>query len=175
MTDWLTTILIFLPMAAALVIWLVPMPRHWIGSLATLVSLMEIGFWLSAVQHIDFDDPSLQLDQQHSWFSSLGVSYYVGQYSFSTWLVGLTVICGAVACGYAWWSGRERARAYFGLLLFLTGSVVGVLLRAGPAALLRVLRGDADPAVRADRRLGRRRSARARPSSSSSTRSPARC
>ena len=27
---------------------------------------------------------------------------------------------------YAWWAGRERARAYFGLLLFLTGSVVGV-------------------------------------------------
>ena len=69
---------------------------------------------------------SLQLDQQHSWFSSLGVSYYVGQFGFSLWLVGLTVVCGAVACGYAWWAGRERPRAYFGLLLFLTGSVVGV-------------------------------------------------
>ena len=36
------------------------------------------------------------------------------------------MICGAVACAYAWWAGRERPRAYFGLLLFLTGSVVGV-------------------------------------------------
>jgi NADH-quinone oxidoreductase subunit M len=27
---------------------------------------------------------------------------------------------------YAWWVGRERPRAYFGLLLFLTGAVVGV-------------------------------------------------
>ena len=32
MTSWLTTILILLPMAGALVIWLVPMPRHWVGS-----------------------------------------------------------------------------------------------------------------------------------------------
>src|SRR5277367_132938 len=27
---------------------------------------------------------------------------------------------------YAWWAGRERPRAYFGLLLFLIGSVAGV-------------------------------------------------
>ena len=36
------------------------------------------------------------------------------------------MVCGAAACAYAWWAGRERPRAYFGLLLFLTGSVVGV-------------------------------------------------
>ena len=56
----------------------------------------------------------------------LGVSYYVGQFGFSLWLVGLTVVCGAAASRYAFWAGRERPRAYFGLLLFLTGSVVGV-------------------------------------------------
>jgi NADH-quinone oxidoreductase subunit M len=126
MTSWLSTILIVLPMVGALVVWLVPMPREWVGSLATLVSLMEIGVWVASVQHFDFNDGSLQFSQQHSWFTSLGVSYYVGQFGFSLWLVGLTVVCGAVACGYAWWAGRERPRAYFGLLLFLTGSVVGV-------------------------------------------------
>jgi NADH-quinone oxidoreductase subunit M len=41
-------------------------------------------------------------------------------------LIGLTAVCGAAACLYAWWVGRERPRAYFGLLLFLTGAVVGV-------------------------------------------------
>ncbi|MGH3103243.1 MAG: complex I subunit 4 family protein, partial [Gaiellaceae bacterium] len=33
----------------------------------------------------------------------------------------------AAAIGYAFWVGRERARAYFGLMLFLTGAVVGVI------------------------------------------------
>jgi NADH-quinone oxidoreductase subunit M len=32
----------------------------------------------------------------------------------------------AAAIAYAFWTGRERARAYFGLMLFLTGAVVGV-------------------------------------------------
>ena len=41
MTDWLTTILIFLPMAAALVVWLLPLSRQAVASLATLVSLVE--------------------------------------------------------------------------------------------------------------------------------------
>jgi NADH-quinone oxidoreductase subunit M len=126
MTNWLTTILIALPAAAALVIWLAPLPRQWVGSLATLASLVEVGFWILAVKRFDFDRPGLQLAQQHTWFSDLGVSWHVGQFGFSLWLVGLTAVCGAAACLYAWWVGRERPRAYFGLLLFLTGSVVGV-------------------------------------------------
>ena len=32
----------------------------------------------------------------------------------------------AAAIAYGFWVGRERPRAYFGLMLFLTGAVVGV-------------------------------------------------
>ncbi|HWE81185.1 MAG TPA: NADH-quinone oxidoreductase subunit M [Gaiellaceae bacterium] len=126
MTHWLTTILIFLPMAGGLVVWLCPMPRAWVASLATLVSLVEIAFWIEAVEKFDFGSSSLQLAQRHSWFRELNSSYHVGQYGFSLWLVGLTAVCGAAACAYAWWVGRERPRAYFGLLLLTIGSVVGV-------------------------------------------------
>jgi NADH-quinone oxidoreductase subunit M len=126
MTSWLTTILIFLPVAGALVVWLVPMPRQWVGSLAALVSLVEVAVWIAALQRFDFASGNLQLAQRHSWFGDLGVSYYVGQFGYSLWLIGLTAVCGAAACLYAWWVGRDRPRAYFGLLLLLTGAVVGV-------------------------------------------------
>ena len=126
MDSWLTTILIFLPVAGGLLVWLAPLPRYWAGSLATLVSLVEVGFWISALQQFDFDDPALQLDQKASWFSDLGVSYHVAMYAFSLWLVGLTVIVQTACIVYAWWVGRERPRAYFGLQLLLTGAIVGV-------------------------------------------------
>jgi NADH-quinone oxidoreductase subunit M len=126
MNEWLTTILIFLPIAGALVIWLLPLPRYWAGSLATLVSLVEVGFWILSVNRFTFGQATLQFEQEYSWFSDLGVSYHVGQFGFSLWLVGLTAIVGAATIAYAWWAGRERARAYFGLMLFLTGAVVGV-------------------------------------------------
>jgi NADH-quinone oxidoreductase subunit M len=125
-SDWLTTILIFLPMAGALVVWLLPLPRPMVASLAALVSLIEVGVWIVAVERFDFSSGGLQFSQQTSWFSEIGSSYHVGLFAFSLWLVGLTAVCGAAACIYAWWVGRERPRAYFGLLLFLTGAVVGV-------------------------------------------------
>ncbi len=126
MSQWLSTMLIVLPLAGALVVWLVPMPRAWVGSLASLISLLEVGLWIIALERFDFASPALQLGQKHTWFRDLGVSYHVGQFGFSLWLVGLTSVCGAAASAYGWWVGRERPRAYFGLLLFLTGSVVGV-------------------------------------------------
>jgi NADH-quinone oxidoreductase subunit M len=120
-----TTALIVLPLAAALVVWLLPLPGRAAGALALLAALAEVVLWVIAVTQFDFDQ-GLQLRDQHSWFSDLGVSYDVGFYGFSLFLAGLTVVVCTVAIGYALWAGRERGRAYHGLLLFLTGSIVGV-------------------------------------------------
>jgi NADH-quinone oxidoreductase subunit M len=124
--GWLTTVLILLPLGGGLGVWLAPVPRRWIGPLAFLVSLVEIGFWVDAVDDFRFGESGLQLEQQREWFSDLNVSYHVGFYGFSLWLVGLTVVVMAAAIGYAVLSGRERPRAYYGLMLFLTGAIVGV-------------------------------------------------
>ena len=126
MNTWLTTFLIFLPMVGAALVWLTPFSKHMAGAVATLVALLEVALWVIAVERFNFATGDLQFEQQHAWFRDLGSSYHVGQFGFSLWLIGLTVIAGAAATAYAWWAGRERARAYFGLMLFLTGSVVGV-------------------------------------------------
>src|SRR6476620_10060604 len=102
MTDWLATILIFLPLAG-------------------------IGFWINALGQMNFDKagPEPNFDQQWTWFSDLGVSYHVGFYPFSFWLAGLAVVVMAAAIAYGVWVGRERPSAYFGLMLFLTSATVG--------------------------------------------------
>jgi NADH-quinone oxidoreductase subunit M len=126
MDDWLTTILILLPAAGALLVAVLPLPGYWVGSLASLISLTEIGFWITSAAKFDFSDPGLQFSQQHSWFSDLGVSYYVGEYAFSLWLVGATVVVMAACVIYGWWLGRTRPNAYFSLMLLLTAAIVGV-------------------------------------------------
>jgi NADH-quinone oxidoreductase subunit M len=123
-----TTLLICLPMGAALVIWVLPLSRYATGSLAVLVSLLEVGIWIEQAARFDFGASGLQFSQRASWISDLHVSYHVGEYAFSLWLVGLTVVCMAAAIGYGFWVGRENARAYFGLMLFLTGATVGVFV-----------------------------------------------
>src|SRR4029450_1268845 len=41
---------------------------------------------------------------------------------------GLTVLFWAACIAYGVWVGRERTRAYMGLMLFLTGAIVGVFV-----------------------------------------------
>src|SRR5918911_458762 len=123
--HWLTTILIFLPIGGALVVWLLPLPARTAASTALLVALAEVGFWIEALIRFDFSH-GLQFEQRGNWFRDLHVSYHVGMYAFSLWLVGLAVVVCAAAVAYAFWVGRDRARAYYGLMLFLTGAIVGV-------------------------------------------------
>ena len=124
----LTTILIFLPIAGALFVWIVPWPTpRAAGGAALLIALAELVIWVNRALNFDYGEPGLlQDDASHSWFSDLGVSYTVGLFDFSLWLVGLTVVVTTAAVAYGFWSGRERMGVYLGLLLFLEGATVGV-------------------------------------------------
>jgi NADH-quinone oxidoreductase subunit M len=123
-----TTLLICLPFAAALIVWLLPMNSVSAGSLSLLAALAEVGVWIQMLIRYDFTKGGLQFDEQHTWIKDLNVSYHVGVYGFSVWLVGLTVVVMAAVIAYAFWAGRERMRAYMGLMLFLTGAIVGVFV-----------------------------------------------
>jgi NADH-quinone oxidoreductase subunit M len=124
----MTTLLICVPLAAALIVWLLPLNRESAGSLALLAALAEVGIWIQMLVRYDFSRGGLQFSDRHTWFSDLNVSYHVGVFGFSLWLIGLTVVVMAAAIAYAFWAGRERARAYMGLMLFLTGAIIGVFV-----------------------------------------------
>jgi NADH-quinone oxidoreductase subunit M len=123
----LTTALVFGPILAALLLWALPWATaRAAGGFALLVALAELGGWVVALEQVDFGSGGLQLDATTTWFEELGVAYRVGLYDYSLWLVGLTALVTVAAVAYGLWAGRERPRAYFGLLLFLLGSTVGV-------------------------------------------------
>jgi NADH-quinone oxidoreductase subunit M len=121
----LTTILIFLPIVAALLVWTVPLPAGWAGGFAFVAAFAEVGIWVGGASRFDYGG-DLQYSTRHTWFADLGVSYHVGFFGFSLWLAGLAVVVCALSIAYGVWVDRERARAYYGLMLFLTGSIVGV-------------------------------------------------
>src|SRR5205085_100541 len=108
--------------------WVLPLSRYATGALAVLVSLLEVGIWINQLTRFDFSKSGLQFSQHATWIKDLGVSYHVGEYAFSLWLVGLTVVGMAACIGYGFWVGRDRPRAYFGLMLMLTGATVGVFV-----------------------------------------------
>jgi NADH-quinone oxidoreductase subunit M len=123
-----TSLLIWLPIGAAIAVWVLPLSRYATGALAVLVSLLEVGIWIEQLARFHFSQSGLQFAQKTTWIKDLHVSYHVGEYGFSLWLVGLTVVAMAACIGYGFWVGRDRPRAYFGLMLFLTGATVGVFV-----------------------------------------------
>jgi NADH-quinone oxidoreductase subunit M len=122
----LTTALILLPVAGALLVWVFPWDTFTAGAIALLVALAEVGVWIESLLRFHFGQGGLQLEQRTSWFSDLHVSYHVGMYGFSLWLVGLAVVVQAATIAYACWAGRASGRAYFGLMLLLTAAIAGV-------------------------------------------------
>ena len=126
MGDWVTTALVVLPAAGALALWVLPWPRAAAGAVALVISLAEVGLWIATLVDYDFAERGLQYEEQATWFGDLGISYHVGFVGPGFWLAGLAVVCQAAAVAYAMRAGRDRARAYYGLMLFLTGAIVGV-------------------------------------------------
>ena len=63
-TAYLTSILIWLPIAGAIAIWLLPLSKYATGSLAVLVSLIEVGFWIEQATRFDFRRSGLQMSEQ---------------------------------------------------------------------------------------------------------------
>jgi NADH-quinone oxidoreductase subunit M len=124
--SWQVTMLILLPFGGALALWLLPLPRQAAGGFSLLVALAEVGIWIETLVRFDFSSGELQFEARQSWFSDLGVSYHVGLYGFSLWLVGMSVVVMAACIAYGFWAGREHPRAYHGSMLFLSGAIVGV-------------------------------------------------
>ena len=123
----ITTILILLPIAGAVAIWIVPWSsQRAAGGFALLVALGELALWVGTALNFDFEATGLQNEADVSWFSDLDVAYKVGFYDYSLWLVGLTVVVTAAAVGYGLWTGRDRLGVYLSLLLFLEGATIGV-------------------------------------------------
>src|SRR3954447_13444813 len=131
----LSTALILIPAIGALGVFVYPDETRignlkiGVAALALLVALVEVGVWVLTLRRYDFGNQQvIQLHQTHVWFKDLGVSYDVGIWGPAIWLIGLAVVVMAAAIGYAYWSGRDRTNAYYGLMLLLTSAIVGVFL-----------------------------------------------
>jgi len=126
MNTWLTTILILIPLAGALAVWLLPFRGRGAGLTALGVGIAEFGMWAVALSRMDFGKAGPQFEQRQRWLTDLHISYHVALFPFSLWLVGLAALVLTAAIGFGLWAGRQRPRAYFGLMLLLLGAIVGV-------------------------------------------------
>jgi NADH-quinone oxidoreductase subunit M len=123
------TWLIFLPLAGAVAVALLPRDRddlvRWTGLAATLATLAVFGAVWNA---FDPSSGALQLVQRVPWVPSLGIGYAVGVDGISLLMAGLTAVIFPVALLGAWGSITERVKAFTVAMLGLETAVLGTFL-----------------------------------------------
>ena len=119
---------LWLPLAGAAVLALVPSARHAaIRWWALAVSVGGFGTSLAVLARFDKSDAGFQLVEQHQWIRAFGASYKIGVDGISLWLVVLTAFLFPI-CVLASWNVSRNPKLFMGLLLGLETAILGVFL-----------------------------------------------
>lgn len=125
----LISLLIVLPILAALLIALVPHRNSRAIKLIALIATIA-NFALSIVLFVNFrvGTADMQFVERIGWIGQLGISYYVGVDGLSLLLVMLTTFLMIIAIGGSWAGISNRVKEYHVLFLVLESAMIGVFV-----------------------------------------------
>ncbi len=124
------SIVIFLPLAGALVALLLGRNRSALKIWALLVAVADLALACVLWAFFNYGQAGMQFVDQITWIEPLGIRYYVGVDGISLWMLLLTAFLSPVAVFVSWKFLDERpeadARPYIFFLLLLETGVLGV-------------------------------------------------
>ena len=123
--PWLS-LLIFLPLAGAVALALLPPTAHrTIRVLATAIAGVEFAISLPLWWRVVPQQPGWQFAEQREWLHSLGASYHLGVDGISMLLALLTTLLTLIAVIGSFTAVEKRAREFYALLLALEAGMLG--------------------------------------------------
>ena len=123
----LLSLIMFTPLVGAVLLLFVSKPNtircvaNGFAMLGFLVSL-PLWFWL------DTTGPDWQFVERHDWIPSIGAEYFLGVDGFSTLLILLATLIGAIAVLSSWTAITERVKEYYIFLLVLQTGMIGAFV-----------------------------------------------
>ena len=126
--PWLS-VLVFLPLAGAGALFLVPPGRDGALKRVALAStLVHLAFAVGLFFGFEPSTFAMQFIERYSWIPQFGISYAVGVDGISLLLVMLTSLLMVTAILSSWTAVREKLRAYLACMLLLETAMVGVFV-----------------------------------------------
>jgi NADH-quinone oxidoreductase subunit M len=121
------SVIVFLPIAGAIVASLLPRRVAWGWGLA--VALADLALTLALIPMTPLSG-GYALVERMPWLPDLGISYSLGVDGLSLFLLGLNALVTLVALIASWPQAQsgDRTRSYVALMLLLAGSMQGVFL-----------------------------------------------
>ncbi len=118
------SIIIFLPMVAALIALILPFNQNGARNIAFMVSL--IIFALSFYIYTNFElTGTIQLREFHPWIKAYGINYSLGIDGFS--LIVLMLIATLIPSAYLLLWNNNRPKSYWVSMLFIQSGISGTL------------------------------------------------
>ena len=123
------TLLIFIPLAGAAIIALLPTGDN--NRLRTVaLAVTGFDFLLSLVLPWGFDATThrMQFVEKLPWISEIGVSYFIGVDGMSLLLILLTTFITVLGVLCSWSAVQERVKAYMACMLIMEAGMIGVFV-----------------------------------------------
>jgi NADH-quinone oxidoreductase subunit M len=132
LTDWGLTLMVFLPVAGALVMLLIPkadeQAHKWVAMVAALASA---GMGVAVLADFNYDRTAdLQFVVNKPWIDVIHARYFVGIDGLSVPLVALTLLITPLCIIYSWnhFPEPRNAKAFLILLLVLQTGMLGTFV-----------------------------------------------
>ncbi|MNX71125.1 NADH-quinone oxidoreductase subunit M [compost metagenome] len=123
------SILIFLPVVAALGLMLMPNgSEKGIKGFAMVAALINAALALSLLGTFDPAKPGYQFEVNAPWLPNAGISYHLGIDGISLVLVVLTAVLTPVALLASWNLIKDRVRGYNAWMLMLSAGMIGAVV-----------------------------------------------
>jgi NADH-quinone oxidoreductase subunit M len=125
----LLSIILFLPLAGALLLLLVNKRNEngirWIANIVTFLGfVVSVPLWFV----YNPQNPEFQLIERAPWIPSIGADYFLGVDGFSVLLILLTTMMGFIAVLSSWTAITERVKEYYIFLLVLQTGMLGAFM-----------------------------------------------
>jgi NADH-quinone oxidoreductase subunit M len=120
------SMIIFLPLAGALAIGLIPgLPSKWSKYISLVFTFAVLALSVLMLFRFDRHASGMQFEEIYSWLPALNAYYRLGVDGISLPLVAMTSLLGVAAVLMSW-NVENRTREFFIWLLILESSVLGV-------------------------------------------------
>ena len=127
-TPYLLSLLVFLPLLAALLVCAIPRSAEGLTKKLPLV-VMGLEFVASLLLlRADYSGHAFQFTQKIEWVPSLGIAYSVGVDGISLWLVLLTTALTPIALYASWFSIHTKLKEYAIAFLLLEAAMLGTFV-----------------------------------------------
>jgi NADH-quinone oxidoreductase subunit M len=120
------SVLVFLPLLGAVIIWLFQDDEDLIRKSALGVAGLELFISILMMSYFTPNSPDIQFAERGAWIPAIGIGYHLGVDGINVLFIPLTAFLTVLIMIYSWDGGRILLKAYFMALLALESTIIGV-------------------------------------------------